>query len=54
VDPWKYPLALKLLAEKRIDVRSLITHEIKSDEIVDFFKGLSEGKLKAVKVLVKP
>jgi|Deesub1362B_J571_1020462.scaffolds.fasta_scaffold12995_1 threonine dehydrogenase-like Zn-dependent dehydrogenase len=33
VDPWKYPLALKLLAEKRIDVRSLITYEIKSDEI---------------------
>jgi threonine dehydrogenase-like Zn-dependent dehydrogenase len=56
VDPWKYPLALKLLAEKRVDVRSLITHEIKLDEIVDLFRDLSEGRgrLKAVKVLVKP
>lgn len=54
VDPWKYPLALKLLAEKRVDVRSLVTHEVKLDEIADLFKDFSEGRLKAVKVLVKP
>lgn len=54
VDPWKYPLALKLLAEKQVDVRSLVTREIGLDEIVDLFKGLSEGRLKAVKVVVKP
>lgn len=54
VDPWKYPLALKLLAEKRVNVQSLITHEVQLDGIVNFFQDLSEGRRKAVKVLVKP
>jgi threonine dehydrogenase-like Zn-dependent dehydrogenase len=53
VDPWKYPLALELLAEKQVNVRSLITHEISLDEIADLFRDLSEGKFKAIKVLVK-
>ena len=54
VDPWKYPLALELLVKKQIDVRSLVTHEIELDGIVDLFRDLTEGRLKVVKVLVKP
>jgi len=54
VDPLKYPLALRLIAEGKVDVRSLISHEVRLGEVVEFFRALSEGKFKAVKALVKP
>lgn len=54
VDPRKYPLALELLAERKLDIRSLISHEVELGRIVELFHALSEGKLRAVKVVVKP
>ena len=54
VDPLKYPLALKLIAEGKVDVRTMISHDVGLEDIVGLFGALSAGELKAVKVLVKP
>ena len=49
----QFLLALRLAAERKVDLRPLVSHEVKLEEIIELFRDLSEERLKAVKVLVK-
>jgi threonine dehydrogenase-like Zn-dependent dehydrogenase len=50
--PVEYPLAVRLLAEKKVDVKSLITHRFK---LIDFQKAMETANIpetKALKVVI--
>ena len=50
--PVEYPLALRLLAEKKVDVKSLITHRF---TLADFQKAIEtadDSQTKALKVVI--
>ncbi len=49
-----YPKALALIAEGKVDVKSMITHRIGLDELPEMMEKLSRGSLDAVKVIVRP
>ena len=49
-----YPRALRLLAEGKVDVRSLVTHQIGLEEAPGAYRALAENAPGYVKVLVDP
>jgi len=52
--PLDFKIALKLISEKRVDVKSLITHVFPLKEILKGFETLSKNREETVKVIIKP
>ena len=50
----KYPIALSLVSQGKINVKKLITHEIPLEKLPQTMDLLADGKLAAIKVIVKP
>jgi threonine dehydrogenase-like Zn-dependent dehydrogenase len=50
---WDFQGALKLLAEKQIDLKPLITHELPLNQIQEAFELLMDPQNEAIKVIVK-
>jgi D-xylulose reductase len=48
----EYPTAVKLLAEKKVDVKSLITHRFRLEEIEKAFETADTASEKPVKVVI--
>jgi len=52
--PLDFRIALKLISEKRVDVKSLITHVFPLKEILKGFEALSKNREETIKVIIKP
>lgn len=52
--PGKYKPAVELLSQGKVNVKKLITHHISLEELPHFIHLMADGKVKAVKVIVKP
>ncbi|MEM2178641.1 MAG: zinc-binding dehydrogenase, partial [Candidatus Methanomethylicaceae archaeon] len=52
--PIDFRIALNLISEKKIDVKSLITHTFSLNEISKGFEYLSKNKEETIKVIIKP
>jgi L-iditol 2-dehydrogenase len=52
ISPVEYPTAVKLLAEKKVDVKSLITHRFRLEEIEKAFETADTASEKPVKVVI--
>lgn len=50
----KYPIALDLVSKGKINVKRLITHEVALDKLPQTMESLADGKMVAIKVVVKP
>jgi L-iditol 2-dehydrogenase len=50
----KYPVALSLVSNGKVNVKKLITHEISLEKLPQTMDLLANGKLAAIKVIVKP
>jgi len=49
----EFPAAIDFIAQRRVDVESLISHEISLDEVIDGFNLASKPGSEAVKILVR-
>jgi L-iditol 2-dehydrogenase len=52
ISPVEYPLALKLIADKKVDVRGLITHRFKLSDIEKALQTADNVAEKPVKVII--
>jgi len=52
--PLDFKIALKLISEKRVNVKSLITHVFSLKEILKGFETLSKNREETIKVIIKP
>jgi len=50
----KYPIALQLVSEGRVNLRKLVTHRIPLHLLPSIMEGLSANRLEAIKVIVEP
>jgi L-iditol 2-dehydrogenase len=50
---WDYQKALKLLSQKKINVKSLISHIVKLEELPKIFQQITENRIKPTKILVR-
>ncbi len=53
-NPFTFDRAIQLLSQRRIDVKSLMTHRFPLSQIQEAFKLFHERKGEAVKILIKP
>jgi threonine dehydrogenase-like Zn-dependent dehydrogenase len=54
LSPLEYNPALKLLSERKVDVKPLITHRISLDDLPTYLDKIARGQLRGVKVIVNP
>jgi threonine dehydrogenase-like Zn-dependent dehydrogenase len=52
ISPLEYPTAVDLVAQKKLDVQSLITHRFKLEEIERALETANDLDQKPVKVLI--
>jgi len=52
ISPVEYPVAIELIGRKIVDVKGLITHRFKLDEIEKALETASKPALKALKVII--
>ena len=50
----KYPIALSLVSEGKVNVKKLITHEIPLEKLPQTMRLLAIGRLAVIKVIIKP
>lgn len=50
---WDYQKALELLSQKKINVKSLISHIVKLEELPKIFQQTTKNRIKPIKILVR-
>lgn len=54
LSPLEYKLALKLVSERKVDVKSLISHKISLNDLPKYLQGIVNGSIRIVKVIINP
>lgn len=54
LSPLEYNLALKLVSERKVNVKSLITHHVNLDELPKFLEMIANRSIHVVKAIVNP